>query len=114
MNFVFHLILYAVDGVGLSLPAQVTVWGVFFSGLVFLGRHLPARDGRGRFPANTLVFGTAWGWHAAPDRLPTPTLPSQLLYGLARWPTATDALHFSGRASSFSSMSKNKKIDKTR
>ena len=76
MNFVFHLILYAVDGVGLSLPAQVTVWGVFFSGLVFLGRHLPARDGRGRFPANTLVFGTAWGWHAAPDRLPTPTLPT--------------------------------------
>ena len=53
-----------------SQPELVTVWGVYFSGLVFLGSQLPKE--RTFFNRNTLVFGMTWGYFVAANSLKTP------------------------------------------
>ena len=52
--------LWSREGTEASSPSLVTTWGVYFSGLVYLGSSLPKEGSL--FEANTLIFGMSWGY----------------------------------------------------
>lgn len=48
-------------------PQLVTAWGVYFSGLVYLGSQLPKESSL--FSNNSLIFGMSWGYFVDPKSL---------------------------------------------
>ena len=56
-----------------STPRLVTVWAVYFTGLVYLGSsfHLQPHKESSLFTNNTLIFGMNWGFlpHASKSQL---------------------------------------------
>ena len=59
--------LWSKELEGDAAPKLVTVWGLYFSGLVFLGSQLPKESSL--FASNTLIFGMTWGYFVDPKSL---------------------------------------------
>ena len=57
-----------------STPQLVTVWAVYFTGLVYLGSQPPIKEAS-IFTNNALVFGMNWGFFTAGN-----ALKSQLVF----------------------------------
>jgi len=53
-----------------SVPELIITWGVYFSGLVFMGSQLPKESAL--FLNNSLIFGTSWGYFVSEISLQTP------------------------------------------
>ena len=53
-----------------SVPELITTWGVYFSGLVYMGSQLPKESAL--FLNNSLIFGTSWGYFVSEISLQTP------------------------------------------
>ena len=60
-----------------ATPKLVTVWGLYFGGLSYLGSQIPKEGDL--FYNNTLIFGMSWGYFVDPKTLRTqlvsPALP---------------------------------------
>lgn len=64
--------LWAKESEEDSTPKLVTVWGVYFSGLVYLGSQLPKESSL--FTSNTLIFGMTWGYFVDSKTLKSTTI----------------------------------------
>jgi len=62
--------LWAKDDSSHSVPELITTWGVYFSGLVYMGSQLPKESAL--FLNNSLIFGTSWGYFVSEISLQTP------------------------------------------
>jgi len=61
--------LWAKDEDIHSVPELVTAWGVYFSGLLYLGSQCPKESAL--FLDNSLIFGTSWGYFVSEVSLTT-------------------------------------------
>lgn len=63
-----------------STPHIVTVWAVYFDGLVYLGSQLPKEASL--FTKNTIIFGMSWGFFTAEKSLKSPLNNPQITLSL--------------------------------